>query len=72
MVTDLVHVSDSQLVPWANAKDMLNRTAWVWIRDNKERVIFSKRLWFFNVTIRVKDLVPLFREMFGPPPFAWE
>lgn len=49
-------------------KAAIARQAWGWYYANQDDVIFSRRiLGFWPVTIRVRDLHPLFIRLFGDP-----
>lgn len=39
---------------------------WGWFHDHSEDMILKRKIFFFSVTIRVRDLYPLFVQLFGP------
>jgi hypothetical protein len=39
--------------------------AWEWFRENADRVLFSRRVLIFSITIRLRDVRPLWVEVFG-------
>ncbi len=44
----------------------LSAVFWEWYRTHSEDVIVKRKVIFFTVTIRVRDLHPLFESLFGP------
>lgn len=41
---------------------------WRWFQNNREDTLVKRRILIFSVTIKVKDLRPLFVSLFGEPP----
>lgn len=41
---------------------------WQWYHDHANDMILKRKLIVFQVTIRVRDLYPLFVQLFGPEP----
>lgn len=66
-------LSNAQFSATANAaqltpiqKAALSAVFWEWFRNHSNDVIVKRNILFFSVTIRVKDLTPLFEALFGP------
>lgn len=41
---------------------------WQWYHDHADDMIIKRKIVIFSVTIRVRDLYPLFVQLFGPEP----
>jgi hypothetical protein len=41
---------------------------WQWYHDHADDMIIKRKILFLRVTIRVRDLYPLFVQLFGPEP----
>ena len=39
---------------------------WEWYRNHADDTIIKRKVFIFSVTIRVRDLHPLFEALFGP------
>lgn len=46
-------------------KAALSAVFWEWYRTHSEDIIVKRKVLFFSVTIRVKDLRALFEALFG-------
>ena len=47
---------------------LLNPFFWGWYHDHANDMIVKRKILVFSVTIRVRDLHPLFVQLFGPEP----
>jgi hypothetical protein len=47
---------------------VLGQFFWKWYYNNRGDTIVKRKILIFNVTIKVKDLKPLFVSLFGTPP----
>lgn len=44
---------------------------WTWYQQHKDDTILKKRIFgLFTVDLKVKDIRPIFVQLFGPQPFA--
>lgn len=75
---DLIKRSDlgPGLGEWGEALDgvkervleQVKRLGWAWYYNNEDRVLVSKKFWFFTLALRVRDLTFVFEELFGEEP----
>jgi hypothetical protein len=53
-------------------RDKLRRdfsaAAWKWYNEHAEDTVFSRRILFFTIHIKVKDCFDIFVQLFGPQP----
>lgn len=45
---------------------IMNEAIWAWYEENQDDVVFEKKVWFFNVKLRVRDLRFLIERIAGP------
>jgi hypothetical protein len=48
--------------------DEIRRVLWKWFDENGEKVVLRKKIIFFSVTVRVRDLRFIFQMIAGPHP----
>lgn len=48
-------------------KGSIARQFWAWYYLNQEHVIIKRRILWVGVTVRVRDLYPVFEMLFGHP-----
>lgn len=46
----------------------VKKQGWIWFRNNRERVLLTKKIFWFTLSLKVKDLHFIFTELFGPEP----
>lgn len=47
-------------------RQMMNQAVWAWFNDHKDDVIFTKKVFFFSVTLRVRDIRLVIERIAGP------
>lgn len=52
------------LVSRHNARLQINAAIKAWLKENADRVILSKGVWFIKLEVKVSDITPLFQELF--------
>jgi len=50
------------------ARPLFAAAVWAWFDANRDRVLFTRRILFWSVTLRLSDLAPLIVDIAGPHP----
>lgn len=48
-------------------KAAIARQAWGWFYTHQEDVVFDRKVLFWTVKVRIRDLYPVFVRLFGDP-----
>jgi hypothetical protein len=48
-------------------KDSIKRQMWAYLYAHQDVILLSRKVLFWNVNLRVRDLFPFFERLFGEP-----
>lgn len=63
---DRVNVSASLGVSNALIKGLMNKAIWQWYAEHQDEVVFEKKVFFFSIKLRIRDLRFLIERIAGP------